>query len=241
MNLNSLETKAVLVFMLFSPSCAIDTPSTGNQASAGPPWQIVTFNFQTSNHVGYTLDSFPWGAGTLSDGGVWFNFPQYQNETEAIQGENVIRLWKIYDQPQSLAAYGKLAVSLAVQVQGTPIFFWQTEPSNTCGTPASVRPIFFAWYYYVFVPTDEWWSNPASYTLAPGSASFEVPFTPDQWSDEDGEFANYDQDTLDGFDFSINNMHGIGLSFGGGCYFGHGVSVTGGAARFELHSFAPVD
>jgi len=245
MKLTILQTKVGLILLLFSLSCAPGYIAPVNKADppqpsvVEPPWQIVTFNFQTSKHTDYQLDSFPWGAGTLPGGGVWFNFPSYQDETEAVQGENVIRLWKVYDKPQSFANYPSLSFSVAVQGQGTPGFFWRTETSNTCETPASARPIFFAWYDFVFLPTYEWWAHSGAYTLAQGSAAHYVPFTPDQWSDVNGQFANSDSDTLSGFDFSLSNLHGIGLSFGGGCYYGHGVSVLGGSARFEMTSFTP--
>jgi hypothetical protein len=97
----------------------------------------------------------------------------------------------------------------------------------------------FAWYYGAFLPTEEWWSHFVSYTLAPGSALLSTPFTPDQWSDENGLFADTDSDTLGGFNLSLSQMHGIGVSFGGGCFYGHGVSVVGGQAKFILNSLVP--
>ena len=35
----------------------------------------------------------------------------------------------------------------------------------------------------------------------------------------------------------LKNMGHIGVTFGGGCFFGHGVNVSGGAARFIMTRF----
>jgi hypothetical protein len=180
----------------------------------------------------------------LPGGGAWFNFPTYPNAAAAVQENSVIRLIKYYDTPQSFTDYKDLWVYLTVQTQGSPEFFWKTEADNTCDAPASVRPTFFAWvdFSFEFVPTDEWWSHMVSYTLAPGSATLGVPFSPDQWSDALGSFANFDEETLSGFDYSLSNLHGIGLSLGGGCDYGHGVSIVGaGEAKFVLTSLTPTD
>jgi hypothetical protein len=32
-------------------------------------------------------------------------------------------------------------------------------------------------------------------------------------------------------------MDNVGFTFGGGCFFGHGVSVSGGKAKFYVTSF----
>lgn len=248
MKLTMLETKVGLILLVFSLSCApgyipqVDKSQKADfsqQSVDESPWQIVTYNYQTFRHTDYQLDSYPWGAGTLPGGGVWFNFPSYQDDMEALQGENVIRLWKIYDKPQSYTNYSGLSYSVAVQVQGTPEFFWRTQAINSCNVPATVRPLFFAWYSGLFRPTYEWWAHDGLYTLAEGSAAPRVQFDPALWSDENGQYANFDSDTLSGFNLSLSKLHGIGLSFGGGCFYGHGVSVVGGSARFEMASFAP--
>jgi len=39
------------------------------------------------------------------------------------------------------------------------------------------------------------------------------------------------------FNTGLQNLSDVGITFGGGCFFGHGVHVTGGKARFELIDF----
>jgi hypothetical protein len=42
-----------------------------------------------------------------------------------------------------------------------------------------------------------------------------------------------------GFVETIKKMGNIGVTFGGGCLFGHGVNVSGGTARFIMTRFEP--
>jgi hypothetical protein len=238
----------MLVLLLLS-SCSGSGSRTATSAQAtasGPPpapafaWQIVTYNFATSQSQVYDLESYPWGAGTLSNGGAWLNFPSYPSDSQAANSENVVRLWRVYTQPQSLSAYSALNLSVSVQTQGTPEFFWRTQSDDSveCNPPAA-RPMLFQWYEGAFVPTDEWWSINNPYPLANGSAVLSIPFTPDQWLDENGQGGNVDSNTQAQFELSLSQMHGIGVSFGGGCNYGHGISVVGGQATFSLSSLAP--
>ena len=41
-----------------------------------------------------------------------------------------------------------------------------------------------------------------------------------------------------GFKELLGKMGNIGLTFGGGCFFGHGVNVSGGSAKFIVTGFA---
>jgi hypothetical protein len=58
---------------------------------------------------------------------------------------------------------------------------------------------------------------------------------PTQWVSVFGQAAS------DGFEKELHaaqvHMDNIGFTFGGGCFFGHGVFVTGGTATFQATSF----
>jgi uncharacterized membrane protein YedE/YeeE len=41
-----------------------------------------------------------------------------------------------------------------------------------------------------------------------------------------------------GFEAAREDLVNVGMTFGGGCYFGHGVFVTGGTARFITTGYA---
>jgi hypothetical protein len=88
-------------------------------------------------------------------------------------------------------------------------------------------------------PTQEffrWWSNPDHVKLvADGQLhSLTVPLIPERWSSVFGKFGSQ---VPSEFNTGLQNLASVGITFGGGCFFGHGVRVTGGKARFELIDF----
>lgn len=135
------------------------------------------------------------------------------------------------------AIRGSIVVSLQILTTG-PVLFESLEPqTGSCTIPSSVRPFLWAndngnGNY------DRWWSNPRSYTLAPGSATITVPLQPEFWSSVNGRFGNADTEVRFNFDKALLNVTRLGLTFGGGCSFGHGIRVSGGAARFVLTEYA---
>jgi hypothetical protein len=102
-----------------------------------------------------------------------------------------------------------------------------------CNTAATAWPMFVGWYQGLLQPTDEWWAD-SKFKLAPESTTVQVPLTPDHWTDVYAERANASTSTLAGFNFAKGNVQAYGVSFGGGCFAGHGVSTIGGTARFEV-------
>ncbi len=53
-----------------------------------------------------------------------------------------------------------------------------------------------------------------------------------------GQFGNLSGQTKYYFARALLNVTRLGLTFGGGCSFGHGVNVQGGAARFTLTRYS---
>jgi hypothetical protein len=124
-----------------------------------------------------------------------------------------------------------------VATSGTPVFNFMLEPSNTCTYPAHVRAYFEQGTKHdvSYAPaTYRWWANPIAVELAEGVATVTVPLTPEQWSDAAGEIGSAQ---LAGFEAALAHPGAIGLTFGGGCFFGHGVNVSGGTARFILSNY----
>ncbi len=127
---------------------------------------------------------------------------------------------------------GKLATTAPT------IFNYNSAPDNTCQFPAYFRP------YIQSGTSVSWWSNPQAFLLDQSVAGVQttlvLPLDPSQWSDVSGVFANQDANTLAYFQQSLANILSIGLTAGGGCFFGHGVNTTGGTATFqvlEIHTF----
>ena len=131
-----------------------------------------------------------------------------------------------------------LAVSGAITVRGTPAFQYKLNQDNTCDSPAAV-------HLYVQQQGDDmsgqgkyefyrWWSNPLKVVLAPGPFALAVPLTPDQWT---SVFGKQGTAATVRFAEALKNAGNIGMTFGGGCAFGHGVNVSAGNARFVLTSY----
>lgn len=138
--------------------------------------------------------------------------------------------------PSAVAALrGTLVVTLQVTTTGPVVF--QPLDTSSCNLPPSARP--FLWANDNGSGSfDRWWSNPRAYALAAGGATITVPLQPEHWSSVDGRFGNADAETRFGFEKALLNITRIGLTFGGGCSFGHGIRVSGGAATFALSEYA---
>jgi len=127
-----------------------------------------------------------------------------------------------------------------VTTSGEPVFNFMLEPWNTCTAPAHVRAYIEQFYSNkydaTYAPaTYRWWANPTAMLLASGVATVTMPLAPDQWSDAEGARGS---DQLAGFTAALGHPAAIGMTFGGGCFFGHGVNVLDGTARFILSNYA---
>ena len=132
---------------------------------------------------------------------------------------------------------GTLSVAVRVATTG-PVVFNSLDPqTSTCAIPTSVRPFLWA-NDNGNGDYDRWWSNTRSFTLAAGTATITVPLTADAWSSVNGKIGNADGPTKFAFDKALLNVSRLGLTFGGGCSFGHGVNVSGGAATFTVTEYA---
>lgn len=136
-----------------------------------------------------------------------------------------------------------ISASIEIDTTGAPFFEYRTDPDNTCDTPATVRLFLqrsgddlsgdgkFAYY--------RWWSNPVAYTLAAGATTLTGDLSdPTQWTSVFGARAS---DGLEKeFHAALVHIGSLGFTFGGGCFFGHGVYVTPGTgeATFKLTRFA---
>jgi len=122
-------------------------------------------------------------------------------------------------------------LALLVVANGTPVIVekflgkFLAFPIDGGATFADGKPVFGS------SKTLRGWSNPISVVLANGEYTMTVRLSPDQWTNVEGERSGA------GFAKTLKRVDNIGLTFGGGCFFGHGVSVTGGTARFLLTRF----
>ena len=128
-------------------------------------------------------------------------------------------------------------IAITVEISGSPEFRYKLAPDNTCDTPASVRLLIerqgddFTEEFY------RWWSNPEAIVLRAGQYSIIAPLTSDHWSSVFGKTGDAAPEE---FAQALRNIDKIGMTFGGGCFFGHGVNVPGGEATFSLKKFTIV-
>ena len=140
--------------------------------------------------------------------------------------------------PVTLAASVAVRASFTLTFEGEPVFDYRTAPNNTCDRPAAVRLFLqrqgddmtgkgdFEFY--------RWWST-AGTVLKAGTATVEVPLDPALWTSVFGETGDRNPGA---FAAALAHLGNVGVTFGGGCFFGHGVRILNGSAAFTMHRFA---
>lgn len=158
---------------------------------------------------------------TGTAGGWRFAFPE----------RNGVQYLTTSQRPAS--ASESITATIAVETTGDPFFEYRTEPSNTCDAPATVR-LFFqrrgddmsgegALEFY------RWWSNPVAYRLGSGSVALVGDLAdPSQWTSVMGRRGTENEAA---FRAALADLGSVGFTFGGGCFFGHGVYVAPGTGQ----------
>jgi hypothetical protein len=130
-----------------------------------------------------------------------------------------------------------LKAQFIIEETGTPIYQYKLRPDNTCDAPANVSlymqrvgdDLTAAKQYY------RWWTV-GSYQIKAGQHTFAAPLQPAAWLSVLG--IHGDKQPAE-FAAAKQNLSVLGLTFGGGCFKGHGVNVKpgSGTSRFTLVSF----
>jgi len=130
------------------------------------------------------------------------------------------------------SVYGRIAgtVSFSYDITetGSPTYQYKLNPDNTCENPANVR------LFFQSAGSDRWWSNPVAGVLGPGSNVMTAALTGDKWSNVSGQFGTA---VPAQFSAAMSYVGAMGVTFGGGCFFGHGVNISGGSSRFTAQSY----
>jgi len=169
----------------------------------------------------------------VAGGGIGFNF-----EVSAQPDPNAGPTWCGYfvSPVKNIALTGaEIVVTFAISADPSVIWNHASDSWNTNPPPAN---------FHVYVQTSDannckelfgicnppqlrWWSNPAKFTLVDtgGQVELHVPLTPENWSETDGQPAT-DPIYYPYWVQTMNNPKWVGMTFGGGCCFGHGVNVT---------------
>jgi len=169
----------------------------------------------------------------LGMSGWYFDFPDGSDSVNYV----MVPYTTLMTQAQSVTFSAQI-----IATGGAPVFHPAYEPGNTCDPPPTTRAHFarlFAIHHkaveeYSAPDNYRWWTNPTALLLTPGSATISVPLDPGQWTDTNGNLGTSDPI---GFAAALADPMTIGFTFGGGCFFGHGVYVDGGTARFVVTSY----
>ncbi len=194
-----------------------NSSSAGTRALADVVAPLGARNWTTISGTG----NFPIGNG--SSGDLAFNFSAAPHSMNYLYRPS----------PVSTIA-GRFIVSMTV-TGNAPAFSFATESFNTCPGQAEAR-VWFQAHNDWNGEFGRWWSHFITFPLAVGSGTLTVPIDPDQWSSVNSKFGS-DPLAAAGWQSAIHGVTGIGLTFGGGCFFGHGVFLDSGSARFMLTRF----
>jgi hypothetical protein len=106
------------------------------------------------------------------------------------------------------------------------------DPSDIL--PATVRIFFEQRNDNLVNPDGRWWADASVYNLGShdnNTITTTVPFDPSQWSNVDGQF------DPQSFSVALMNVGWIGMTCGGQYFFGHGVALGSGTAKYVLVDF----
>jgi hypothetical protein len=138
---------------------------------------------------------------------------------------------------KALASTSSMAMTLSITTSPGVVFDYHTEASNTCPGSATVRLYFQQQGDDLTIThaTYRWFSNP--FVLAPtnGGVTFAVSLRGDQWTDVNGMTGIQQPD---GFAAALAHPANVGMTFGGGCFAGHGVFIDSGTATFTVTGFS---
>jgi len=129
-----------------------------------------------------------------------------------------------------------LTFSVQIQASADADVAYDTEPANTCVYPAHVRA-YLEDRDFKSHPSDDftrWWSNPIAVEIVDGVWTASTPIALGFWS---SVYGTWNQDYPAQWAHALARPSSMGMTFGGGCFFGHGVYMRTGTARVILTSY----
>jgi hypothetical protein len=166
---------------------------------------------------------------STADAGWAFDFPKGTNCSNKYKCPAVHYVTTKYT--EALPYKSTLTISGEITVTNKPTFNYQLKSTNTCLSPPNARALIQKKNDDLYDSNGRFWSNPIAIPLVPGKFSVTIPLDIDNWSNVYGKRDKSGMKTL------LANMGRIGLTFGGGCFFGHGINVSGGTAKFTVTNF----
>lgn len=218
---------AMLVNVACSQQTMVPAPSTTTTTSTPDTGTTATTGSALS------LDASGWSEGLVP------TFVTFRNDASGavyidVPGAGQAVSYAFAPAPTSSIA-GSLHLAFRIEtLSGQPVFVRAPEVGNTCATPPSVRPFIFANRNDWSGEFSRWWATREFVVLAPGTFTLDVPLTPERWTSVYGRTG---VDAPGEFSRTLSTVSSLGVSFGGGCFYGHGVFAAGGTARWTLTSY----
>ena len=174
--------------------------------------------------------------------GVIFDTPEgpaFGFSTNANITTNKLR--EIQDHHLGLRVGQTLIVTVQLDTVSNPVFNLAQGPEPTCKTPPSAR-LYIEDRGWSGTGNNylRWWSRDGYFRFdldpMPTTATWTlaIPLDPHRWSGVNGWLADTNSETLAFFHSVLAGWSDWGLTFGGGCSYGHGLYVSGGTASLTI-------
>jgi hypothetical protein len=159
-----------------------------------------------------------------STGALYFDFPT---------GGKSVNYSYAASPSKTISGTLKVTFSIAT-TSGNPVFAPWPEAGNTCDVPANTRPFIFANKNDWSGEFSRWYATPDNVVIRPGSFTISVPLTGDRWTSVYGKSGTQAPTQ---FASALKNVSSLGVTFGGGCFYAHGVIMSGGTAKWVLTKY----
>jgi hypothetical protein len=126
-------------------------------------------------------------------------------------------------------------ITVSVNIVGVdPQFTYLLDGCSSPGVPPTARVMFQRNGDDLIDENGRWWGYMDAIPLKVGMQTIVIPVTPSRWTNVYGKNGLVNEQ---GFATAVANPGRIGLTFGGGCSFGHGAWLARGTSRFTLMTF----
>ncbi len=122
------------------------------------------------------------------------------------------------------------AITLSGRIIHEAVYNYRQEASNTCVSPFAAARL----YIEVGVNNndyDRFWSNPLHVDLRAGAFNVTVPLNAVHWS------SVYGHRSAGRLASAMFRAKRVGVVYGGGCFFSHGVNIRSGKATFVVTKY----
>lgn len=221
--MGKLSTIEFRRFSLALLSCLIGC-SSGSTIAPVPniqPQEVNVVSLAPQNWYIYYSDGMPPNPSADAEGAWSFNFPSAENGGHVNYVQTPFKITTI---PHS--------VTITFKVESVTPNYDVIDPTDIL--PATVHLFFEQQGDDLTTANGRWWAQTSGYNL--GSQDNEiitttVPLTFDKWSNV------YGQQDSQAFSAALENVGWIGITCGGSYFWGHGVALDSGTAKYILLNF----